>query len=246
MGKKKVVGICAICGEHTKLTNEHVPPKCAGNRGKTDVYKNLGKDLILNRKPDEIKQNGVTFETLCEKCNSDTGGWYVPEYCKWARKALVLTSIATRLNSSYATLHLNDAYPARFLKQVVTMFSSISKEHRGSLVSNYLLNKKSRELPEKYRYFLNLYTNRLGQYQPILAMGNISTLKQGTGSFTQYSLLSNKPFEIVWTTGISYDLQHEYPFTNEITHFASYGINERIALTMKLEVVQKTHFGRNY
>jgi hypothetical protein len=60
-------GYCLICGQHGKLTKDHVPPKGCSNKN----------DTILQFATEKVTtpcQGGTGFKTLCTKCNSDLLG----------------------------------------------------------------------------------------------------------------------------------------------------------------------------
>ena len=54
-------GFCRICGEYSKLSDDHVPPKSCGNKDKIEIV--YGNNKF-------ISQNGLTCKTICEKCNN--------------------------------------------------------------------------------------------------------------------------------------------------------------------------------
>ena len=81
-------GPCHLCGVHTRLSFEHVPPEAAFNRY---PIVRATREQILS--PDEFSGEGGIVEprgsgayTLCERCNSFTGGCYGAEYASWARQ----------------------------------------------------------------------------------------------------------------------------------------------------------------
>src|SRR4051812_20841859 len=88
-------GPCCICGVVTKLSFEHVPPRAAYNDQR--VFEADVRALIAGKwdgqgQPSDGKwvQRGAGRETLCEKCNSDTGSWYGTPYVSWAKQAVEL------------------------------------------------------------------------------------------------------------------------------------------------------------
>lgn len=83
--KKKQYGKCKLCGNFTKLTFEHVPPKSAFND--TPVKIVSGEDAISTLGDDRLpwdfsdlhgrtQQRGKGGYYLCKSCNSITGAWY--------------------------------------------------------------------------------------------------------------------------------------------------------------------------
>lgn len=93
------VGICGLCGRHGKLTKTHVPPQCAGNRGRVKRF--MIRSDPENRAAATGKRiGGVYFFGLCASCNGDLQGRYDPAYCDLAK---ALWPLATD-----ARLHLPD------------------------------------------------------------------------------------------------------------------------------------------
>src|SRR5262245_23369761 len=68
---------CRICGEVTRLSFEHVPPKGTGNTGRVEM---LGIEAWLAREDrgakvrGTISQRGSGAYSLCRDCNSRAGG----------------------------------------------------------------------------------------------------------------------------------------------------------------------------
>ena len=58
-------GYCRICGKYGDLTDDHVPPKSCGNKGRT-VF-SIGQNKL-------IIQNGFHCRTICSNCNNELLG----------------------------------------------------------------------------------------------------------------------------------------------------------------------------
>jgi hypothetical protein len=82
--RKKVNGVCRICGQYGALSFEHVPPQEAFNKSTVIEY-TVESWVTKRRVKDKQQQGGIGQYTLCETCNSNTGAWYGGEYVKWAR-----------------------------------------------------------------------------------------------------------------------------------------------------------------
>ena len=68
------IGYCVICGQHGKLTRDHVPPKACNNKDDTILQ------LFNNEGRKTHSQGGTWFKTLCTQCNSGLlGDKYDPE-----------------------------------------------------------------------------------------------------------------------------------------------------------------------
>ena len=122
---KKHFGICHLCGIQTKLSFEHVPPQSAFND--QGILRSTFEQMLENEHPDDFKgrqqQRGAGGYTLCEKCNNDTGLWYVPAFTSWAQQAMRFV-IGTR---GRPTLEYPfNLFPLRVLKQVICMFFSVN------------------------------------------------------------------------------------------------------------------------
>jgi hypothetical protein len=74
-------GVCHLCGVNGKLSFEHVPPEAAFNDQRvleSDIHRLIGGDLIkeLEKPTGKYNQRGAGKYTLCDRCNTSTGGWY--------------------------------------------------------------------------------------------------------------------------------------------------------------------------
>jgi len=66
-------GICNIClKEFSALSEEHVPPKCTGNRGRYRFISYLNFMTDSSTKPLGFSQNGIKYRTVCTECNNIT------------------------------------------------------------------------------------------------------------------------------------------------------------------------------
>jgi hypothetical protein len=142
-----------------KLSFEHVPPESAFNdrRILRAEFQKLIEADDLDHLSYRVQQRGAGAFTLCEKCNSDTGLWYVPAYGDWATQAM---SILMATSGRPTLTILYRLFPLRVLKQIVCMFFSVNgptfQIAQRELV-RFVLNKESREFPEKCSRLLLLY-----------------------------------------------------------------------------------------
>jgi hypothetical protein len=161
--KNQHLGICRLCGIDGKLSFEHVPPESAFNDHR--ILRSTFEQTLAAEHPDQYQgtpqQRGAGGYTLCAKCNSDTGAWYVPAFTNWAQQAMRIV-IATRAKPSLA--YPFNLFPLRVLKQVICMFFSVNgtyfhKAHPDLV--RFVLNKESRDLPERVRvYAFYTFSNR--------------------------------------------------------------------------------------
>ncbi|OYQ62310.1 hypothetical protein B9G53_22840 [Pseudanabaena sp. SR411] len=70
---EKENSICNICESEKKLTEDHVPPKSCVSVSNRAIYL-LSHTLTGDNsfKP-RLVQNGITYKTICAKCNNDLG-----------------------------------------------------------------------------------------------------------------------------------------------------------------------------
>ena len=154
--RKHIVGTCHLCGHYTKLSFEHVPPKAAFNDRpvvQANIEKLIKKEEDLDTVSGKTYQRGAGGYTLCEKCNSLTGGWYGPAYVDW----IYQVSKVLLLSRGGPTLYyLYRIFPLRVIKQVVCMFFSANgekfREAQQELV-RFVLNKKGRFLEPHIRIY---------------------------------------------------------------------------------------------
>ena len=93
MARKKLVGICCLCLEERRLSFEHVPPEGAFNDRPVilaDINRLIGQDLYkhLEAQRGRQEQRGAGRHSLCERCNNDTGAWYVRAYIDFVQAAM--------------------------------------------------------------------------------------------------------------------------------------------------------------
>lgn len=82
-------GICAICGEHKKLSFEHAPPKSAFNNKPIHL---VDSDQMFQENfkytNEALSQKGWGQFTLCESCNNNTGSWYGDSFKDFAQQGM--------------------------------------------------------------------------------------------------------------------------------------------------------------
>lgn len=67
---------CNICGKHTNLTKDHVPPKFWHNKQmkRYSVSFGVGNPDMAHREFPYKASNGIVFNTLCAECNNTVLG----------------------------------------------------------------------------------------------------------------------------------------------------------------------------
>jgi hypothetical protein len=119
-------GVCRICGKSKKLTKEHVPPKSAFNDGEYLQYymDATNREEHVQWKVKEVIGSGVSLFTLCERCNNKTGRQYGGAYLDFVR---AFTGVAAPNNvNTTVEVQISNFFPARIVKQVVSMILSTS------------------------------------------------------------------------------------------------------------------------
>ena len=146
--KKQHMGYCAICGKYTNLSFEHIPPEDALNNNCSKMY-SIG-EMIKKSKGEKARytqqQRGTGKHSLCDKCNNNTGSWYVPAYNLIAKAtAWVLQNREPLKHGDVLAFSTESFEPLAFVKQVITMFcSTIPLEQVQRLgFDRYILEKEN-------------------------------------------------------------------------------------------------------
>lgn len=152
--KTSKYGHCVICGKYKKLTKEHVPPKKAFNNHRYSI--NLIKDSSPFSEPirKKYQQGGISFFTLCEKCNNNTGSWYADAYVDWC---LFGMDILRRSKGKPSLHYFNKIYPLRIIKQIIVMMFSLNENEFREInpyLERFVLNKELNHLPDEYDVYV--------------------------------------------------------------------------------------------
>ena len=163
------MGKCRICGEFTKLTFEHVPPGATFNKQSIKLVDALEcikaeqtADIMpweLDRIKGSVCQRGRGGYFICEKCNNNTGSWYVPHYKRFVDALMYV--IVKGNDSDYKSVRLEmlNMRPLPVIKQIMTMFCDINDKltETDKQLREFLIEKKSNNLnTDKYRIFMYL------------------------------------------------------------------------------------------
>ena len=190
MARKKVFSNCHICGKHTKLSFEHVPPEAAFNDCPV-----VGKHIVdlINKDPEYYfdenghkSQRGAGAYTLCEQCNSDTGSWYGDAFANFASQSLNILQHAegySILHRLYCLFHI---YPLRVIKQIITMFFSVNDDLFGDNhpeLVKFILNKNERYLSPDFRILVYFNSSPRGRY-----IGGVSMTKMSPDEINMNTL----------------------------------------------------------
>lgn len=237
MAKPSKIGHCHICGEHGKLSFEHVPPESAFNNRKVvtpDARKvfELGNLDDLKNLSGKQSQRGQGGYTLCGRCNNQTGHWYGSNYAAWAYQG---ANYLSRSNGAMQLAYPYHLLPLRVIKQIICMFFSVNsprfREVQPELV-RFVLNKDAKYLPPRiklYAGYLESDRTRAAGVTGSLQFDPIS----GGSHRRVYSENSFPPF--------SYILSFESPPPEhemlEISFFSRYGYDEFTTLHLPIPVL---------
>lgn len=217
-------GNCAICGKHTELTFEHIPPKCAFNDKLIFVQKHdhlfETKSYLYGKKQKSHKGQGLY--SLCQSCNNNTGDWYSRDYCDFAQQGL--TILTKQENPNY----IEGQYmikPLNVFKQIITMFMSADRlgylQSKKELV-NFILNKSSNLFPDNLRVFI--YSNA-SHYKRLL--GYCSAYDEILG-IQKWSEINFKPFGYI----LAEDSGPANENMVEITDFSKFNYDKRYQVNL--------------
>ena len=226
--RKHIDGICRLCGNHTKLSFEHVPPQSAFNDRpvvQSSIEKLIKKDLDLDKISGKTLQRGAGGYTLCEKCNSLTGGWYGSAYVNWIYQAARFLLLSRGRPSLY---YLYRIFPLRVIKQIACMFFSANGERfrdaQQGLV-RFALNKENRFLDPHIRIYCF--------YSP-----SLRSRQSGVSGVLNFNSHSHKIISEIVFPPMGYVMSFDKIPPDEklfdITFFSEYEYNDCKELSLKL------------
>jgi len=232
--KKQHSGICHICGNDGKLSFEHVPPESAFNDQR--ILRSTFEQMLAKENMDEIEgrqqQRGAGAYTLCEKCNNDTGLWYVPAFSSWAQQAMrVVLGTRGRPSLEYPF----NLFPLRVLKQVTCMFFSVNgtyfQKAHPDLV-RFVLNKECKEFPD----YLGVYAfyTLSNRSRSAGVTGVVKGFGSGSSSIHTFSEITFPPFGFILT------VRSDPPHNGfcEISSFSKFNYCDwRCGITMRLPLM---------
>lgn len=218
-----MIDICRLCGQEKEMTFEHVPPRITFN--KTTRYKIIpflkhleSKDPFSLPTKGKLQQGGIGYYSFCRDCNSYLGQAFVPAFNAYSNSFIEL---AKRTASNFFEIEMYDFEVLKVLKQTIAMFlamNSVEFSKQNRELSDFLLDKESNYLPDKYRIFI--YLNSEGQLRnlPLVVTGNFET-----GLSIAATEIAFPPLGHVLTINFNGNL----PFHHEITQFKNIKIGEK-------------------
>jgi len=245
---QKQVGKCHICGNHSKLTYEHLPPAAAFNSHKAFVY--LAKDVIgsdnvpwnFPGKKGKQHQRGIGFYTLCGKCNNDTGAWYADAFVDFTYKGYRGSYDKKVSSNDWTKITFQDIYPLRVFKETIAMFFSVNTPDLSDVhphLRALILSKYNRGIPPD-EYGLYVYLLR-GSVARLAGLAGIASLTDGHSRVL--SELAAPPFGYV----LEFDPKSKKDYC-DITFFANqFDYNEKRTITLEMPVYESnTAFPADY
>jgi hypothetical protein len=245
---KNHTGKCHICGNHAKLTYEHVPPAKAFNSHKAFVY--LGKDVLgsdyvpwnLSDKKGKQHQKGIGDYTLCGKCNNNTGAWYADAFVDFTYKGYRESYNKSVSPNDWTKIAFQDIYPLRVFKEIIAMFFSVNSPDFADIHQDLralVLSKGRRGIPPK-RYGLYVYLLK-GEVARYAGVTGIASLTEG--HHRVLSELAAPPFGYV----MEFDPKSKKDHC-DITFFANdFDYSEKRTVNLKMPVYESnTAFPADY
>ena len=232
MAKPKQIGNCHLCGEHGKLSFEHVPPASAFNHRKI-VTPDTRRVLELTNLDEleglrgKLSQRGQGGYTLCERCNNQTGRWFGGSYAEWVYQAAAYLSRKDDL-----TQYSFQIFPLRVIKQIICMFFSINshrfREAHPELV-RFALNKETKYLPPGIRVYAGYLLSDRSRSAGVTGSIQLDDIS-GASNLRTYSEISFPPFSYILSLK-SPPPEHQML---DISFFGSFGYNELTTLHLPI------------
>lgn len=103
--KKNKIDKCNICGNVTKLSWDHVPPK------KCIIFDDIEIKSIFNKYqesgyPRELSQNGTKFRTICSSCNNRLGTKFDADFNRFISD-LAISTTQLQKNDKFISIKVN-------------------------------------------------------------------------------------------------------------------------------------------
>lgn len=136
---------CRHCGQHKPMTEEHLPPRSAGNDSPVNLYNEQAGDLVVLRSYSE----GHTIPSLCDRCNNEASNRGLPFAYKLWRKGVIDTLQQTAKRHGRDVSHFDiwasqlfvevrhgyNLHPGRIVRQALGMILAV--QARRHLLDDY-------------------------------------------------------------------------------------------------------------
>jgi hypothetical protein len=242
MVKKRIFGTCRICETLAALSSEHVPPKASPNKN-THILVTLEEAVRLG--PGDIpkgpkQQGGVTYTTICGRCNNFFGRVYVPSLNEWYWGGRYILQRAQQEGLDVVTFSAADQYPLRIIKAIIAMFMAINPERFrqepvGAGLATLLLDRHATGLPRGVRFFTYFNYESKIKYVPVSVRlsGVVAGAAPEDIKVLRLSELTYPPYGFVMVLGDG----DPDPRLTEISRFAKYAYDEQATLALELAVL---------
>lgn len=224
---KKTNGTCCICGQETKLTFEHIPPRAAFNRFNVKLY-NFWNYILNNNTRYTQFQKGAGGHTLCSSCNSLTGKWYGAAYAEFADQGMKYFK-----NNSQGLISVAyTIYPLRVFKQIVSCFASVNGPlwcQQNPSIKDFLLNPHEQKFPAEIDIRMYMQIKGRSKLGGISGQMNPFTGERFVGSEWAYS-----PFSYICVCDKNY---LDYRVLNElypVKRFSQHRYDDRLTLYLNI------------
>ena len=240
---KNHFGKCALCGKECELTFEHVPPRAAFNStpARPVSGNEIFKEEVINDKERmpwdteglkyQNQQQGMGRYSLCQECNNNTGSWYGDAYITFARTAH--TAIKNRTPEDPDGIGFKDMYPARIIKQVLSMLCSINSPEKPQFeeLREFVLDKDAVGI-DKSKYKLCMYFTETTLYK---YAGFSVLLRESASGFESMAMteLTAYPFGFI----LYFNSTETWPYHGtDITGFADWHYDDKAIIEMPWKI----------
>jgi hypothetical protein len=228
------LGLCHICGTHTELTFEHVPPRAAFNsRPITNTpFQKLLEASDLDD-PDIYKgkqsQKGAGAHTLCRSCNNNSGAWYGDAFVHWSYQGLEMLG---RAQIAPSLAYIFQIFPLRVIKQILCMFFSANPP--GSLIDReelvrFVLNRQWKYLNPRVGVYAALSDSPRARQAGVSGLATIGS----SANVRVYSEIAFPPLTYVLTL----DSDPPDPRLVDISFFSHFSYNDWKDVTLRLPIL---------
>jgi len=153
-------GQCNICGEVSRLTEDHTPPKSCLGVGAAELHSlhdKLSADGEKWNAPRRF-QAGVSYRSLCERCNGLLGTRYDPALAEMAVEVRSIVRSSIRLPET-VSLELS---PGAVMRSVIGHLAAqgVERYGKGSVLTDAIrdyIHDETRPLPPALRMYYWLY-----------------------------------------------------------------------------------------
>jgi hypothetical protein len=122
-GRQGKTGRCSLCGRHARLTNAHVPPRAAFNKGSFSWGGTTADSHLSYGRP---KLGGSSRYAHCESCGAITSPWD-DEYIRWAHIfAGNLLNSPEKGQREQIVGRLQDVRPGRFIRSAIAGMTALT------------------------------------------------------------------------------------------------------------------------